>query len=304
MFLPDSPVASAADPHSAAAEGQATAAMSGLQLQTRTSEPAPASAHAPSPIPSRELRAEAEEVGPPAQRTRAVSAPTHTLQEVAAKAAESGVLERGRHIEPEGVAEEGAGEGEGVGEEKAEEGEGEGEKEKEEAVESEEEDTIADMTGTAQSSTNIQAAVPSGGNRGRTRRRFSLDGAMRVVGAPWKQQRGKEQPDGQVGSNSGSGEIRTLKGWFNTATTSAKSPDEIVAEITRVLEANSVEYERNGYSVAAWQASPEGKKVLRMEFEVCHIPRLALYGLHLKRVMGDVWLYKKFCTELVSQMKL
>lgn len=132
------------------------------------------------------------------------------------------------------------------------------------------------------------------------RRRFSLDGAMKAIGATLKPQKTspvtteKQSPDHAV---------RTLKGWFNSATTSSKSPDEIIEEVIRVLRANNVEYEQSGYIISAWQTL-DGKKTLRMEFEVCHIPRLSLNGLHLKRLMGDMWAYKKFCTEMLLQMKL
>lgn len=144
------------------------------------------------------------------------------------------------------------------------------------------------------------------------RRRFSLDGAFKAIGA-WKNQLVAREPANASGNEASTGgeaagtsnnpPIRTLKGWFNTATTSTKTPNEIVAEVVRVLEANKIEHERNGYIITAW-LSADGKKTLRVEFEVCHIPRLSLYGLHLKRVLGDVWLYKKFCQDLVSQMKL
>eukprot|EP00123_Amoebidium_parasiticum_P011513 comp20755_c0_seq1/m.27206 comp20755_c0_seq1/g.27206 ORF comp20755_c0_seq1/g.27206 comp20755_c0_seq1/m.27206 type:complete len:837 (-) comp20755_c0_seq1:676-3186(-) len=132
------------------------------------------------------------------------------------------------------------------------------------------------------------------GGKMHARRRFSLDGAMKALNM-WKKKPG-------VGGDSQ--KIRTLKGWFNTATTSSKPPADILAEVERVLKENDVPYELSGFILTAWQDKLGARKSLRVEFEVCHIPRLSLYGLHLKRITGDVWHYKKFCNDLVSQMKL
>eukprot|EP00126_Sphaerothecum_destruens_P014935 Sdes_comp8831_c0_seq1m217 len=49
---------------------------------------------------------------------------------------------------------------------------------------------------------------------------------------------------------------------------------------------------------------PTYLKPVRFEFEVCHIPRISLYGLHLKRIGGDIWRYKQLCDDLVGQMHL
>ena len=187
----------------------------------------------------------------------------------------------------------------------------------------------------AEEGEDVTTDLPPSGERkmavppSQVRRRFSLDGAFKAIGAlkstltsANKEGGGTPGSQGTSGSDSdaasgdtqggavpaeGGGSyppIRTLKGWFNTATTSTKPPQEIIVEVVRVLEAHNIPYERNGYIVSAWQNGADGRKILRMEFEVCHIPRLSLYGLHLKRVLGDVWLYKKTCTDLVSQMKL
>ncbi|KNC78183.1 hypothetical protein SARC_09379 [Sphaeroforma arctica JP610] len=101
------------------------------------------------------------------------------------------------------------------------------------------------------------------------------------------------------------GEIRTIKGWFsfNSATTSRLPAHEVLAECVRVLNANGIEYEQKGFVITAWQDKTQ-KKGVRVEFETCHISRLSMVGLHLKRLGGDVWQYKKFANELVSQMHL
>jgi hypothetical protein len=64
-----------------------------------------------------------------------------------------------------------------------------------------------------------------------------------------------------------------------------------------------VEHVRSGFTVTAWGVV-DGQKALRVEFEACHIPKLQLNGLHLKRLMGDAWSYKKFCGDILAQMRL
>eukprot|EP01135_Chromosphaera_perkinsii_P010330 Nk52_evm2s2118 gene=Nk52_evmTU2s2118 len=60
---------------------------------------------------------------------------------------------------------------------------------------------------------------------------------------------------------------------------------------------------RGGGTAKGAETSPLNKPV-RFEFEVCHIPRISLYGLHLKRLGGDIWRYKELCDSLVNQMHL
>eukprot|EP01134_Creolimax_fragrantissima_P005775 CFRG5775T1 len=101
------------------------------------------------------------------------------------------------------------------------------------------------------------------------------------------------------------GDIRTIKGWFsfNTATTSRLPPEEVLGECLRVLHENNIDFERKGYVITAWQNKSQ-KKGVRVEFETCYISRLSMCGLHLRRLGGDIWLYKKFANDLVSQMRL
>jgi len=53
---------------------------------------------------------------------------------------------------------------------------------------------------------------------------------------------------------------------------------------------------------AGGSSSPSGKQV-RFELEICRLgPQL--HGLRLKRLQGDIWLYKDFCDRLLSEMRL
>eukprot|EP00128_Syssomonas_multiformis_P001303 Colp12_sorted_trinity150504_noHs@24901 len=155
-----------------------------------------------------------------------------------------------------------------------------------------------------------------------SRRRFSLDGAMsalKLFGKRRPSNAANTSNSNQSSSNtltttgvSGSthaidqdGErIRTISGWFNVSTTSSKLPKEIAKEVKRVLDENHVKYERNGYVFACEELREGESKPVQFEIEVCHIPRLSLYGLHLKRISGDIWSYKKRANALIQKMKL
>jgi len=49
-------------------------------------------------------------------------------------------------------------------------------------------------------------------------------------------------------------------------------------------------------------SSPSGKQV-RFELEICGLG-VQLHGLRLKRLQGDIWLYKDFCDRILSEMRL
>ena len=78
-----------------------------------------------------------------------------------------------------------------------------------------------------------------------------------------------------------------------------------VLQIERVLQENNIEYQVNGWVVSCAEPSSNPKIVpIRFEIEVCRIPRLSLFGLHLKRLSGDTWPYKRLCHRIMAQMSL
>lgn len=93
-----------------------------------------------------------------------------------------------------------------------------------------------------------------------------------------------------------------VKGLFNVSTTSNKTPDEIVEEISRVLLANSVKFTVTNFTFVCQDIS--SGSLIKFEIEICKVQRLALYGLHLKRIEGDTWAYKRLCHQVTSQLRL
>ncbi|KAI9217044.1 KA1 domain/Ssp2 C-terminal domain-containing protein [Blastocladiella britannica] len=101
-------------------------------------------------------------------------------------------------------------------------------------------------------------------------------------------------------SESSNADARTVSSWFlNVNTTSSKPPAEIIAEVKRVLTECHVQYAHDAGFVVECRLAD-----LVFEIEICKVPRLALFGLHFKRISGGIWTYKKLCNKLLSQMSL
>jgi hypothetical protein len=136
-------------------------------------------------------------------------------------------------------------------------------------------------------------------------------------------------------------ELRTVSGWFlNVTTTSSKPPQEISELVRAVLEdINAIYRLESTYTficeinMASLQSGlgknekkPENEEMICEDgdggsettsswfkgkpqgvvflIEICQVPRMALHGLHFKRISGGVWNYKKVCNKILSQLAL
>jgi len=105
------------------------------------------------------------------------------------------------------------------------------------------------------------------------------------------------------GSRDGLNGPRKIKGLFNVSTTSGKEPDEVLAEVQRVLEASAYDVRVKGYLIKARREMANGKQ-MSINFEVCVTANLDLTGIRLTRVKGESFEYKQAVTELLGQMRL
>jgi len=76
---------------------------------------------------------------------------------------------------------------------------------------------------------------------------------------------------------------RVVKGFFNVSTTSSKSEGQLKMEIERVLKLNRIKYELSSHLVYLCE---EGKNS-QFEIEICRVPHIGIYGLHMKRIRGS-----------------
>ncbi|KAJ3074365.1 Map microtubule affinity-regulating kinase [Podochytrium sp. JEL0797] len=91
---------------------------------------------------------------------------------------------------------------------------------------------------------------------------------------------------------------RVTKSIYGVDTTSGKQPNEIVAELNRVFELNSITPTWSGYKVSC--VAPG----LVFEIEICSIKKTQMHGLELRRKKGTVWTYQSVCSSVISQLKL
>lgn len=105
----------------------------------------------------------------------------------------------------------------------------------------------------------------------------------------------------------GDTKLKQVSGVFNVDTTTTQSPDQVIEEIQRVLtlEAMGVgdwklDYKLKGYM---FKCNYPNKK-LKFQLQICRIKNLDITGLKLKRLKGDLWVYKDNCQRLMSKLKL
>jgi len=101
--------------------------------------------------------------------------------------------------------------------------------------------------------------------------------------------------------------LKEVKGVFNVDTTTNQSPQQVMEEIQRVLETekqsnedNRMEYKWKGHVFKV--AYPI--KRLKFQMEICKIKNLELTGVKLRRVKGDLWVYKEHCQRIMAKLKL
>jgi len=105
----------------------------------------------------------------------------------------------------------------------------------------------------------------------------------------------------------GSDKVKQVPGVFNVDTTTTQPPQQVVEEIKRVLdiETNDVgdyklEYKLKGY---VFKCTYPNRR-LRFQLEICRIKNLDLTGVKLKRLKGDLWVYKEYCQRVMGKIRL
>jgi hypothetical protein len=105
----------------------------------------------------------------------------------------------------------------------------------------------------------------------------------------------------------GGDKVKQVSGVFNVDTTTTQSPQQVMEEIKRVLDIEAadvgdfkMEYKFKGY---IFKCSYPSRR-LKFQLEICRIKNLDLTGVKLKRVKGDLWVYKEYCQRLMAKMRL
>lgn len=121
-------------------------------------------------------------------------------------------------------------------------------------------------------------------------RKFSLDSRA------FAEQKQISQENG-----GGPGAPRQVKGVFKSSTTTTRPPSEAAKLVKKTLSNSPLFVKRKSPYIFECLDEETGVK---FQLEVCKISQLNITGIHLKRLVGDIWQYKNMCTTLVNKLSL
>ncbi|KAJ3154199.1 MAP/microtubule affinity-regulating kinase 3 [Geranomyces michiganensis] len=96
----------------------------------------------------------------------------------------------------------------------------------------------------------------------------------------------------------GGGEPRTIRFAFNCSTTTPLPCDVLYTRLIDTLRGAGFTYVAEGFLCLCETGD------IRLEAEICKLPRLQMHGIRFKRISGDMWKYKENCQRIMDGLGL
>ncbi|KAJ3185440.1 hypothetical protein HDU87_000061 [Geranomyces variabilis] len=93
-------------------------------------------------------------------------------------------------------------------------------------------------------------------------------------------------------------EPRTIRFAFNCSTTTTLACDVLYTRLIDTLRVAGFTYVAEGF-LCLCEAGD-----IRLEAEICKLPRLVMHGIRFKRISGDMWKYKEICQRIMDGLGL
>ena len=98
---------------------------------------------------------------------------------------------------------------------------------------------------------------------------------------------------------------RSLRFTWSMKTTSTLDAQNMMEEICRILESNSISYDKKErFLVLCTHGEGEGGDLVQWEMEVCKLPRLSLNGVRFKRISGNSMAFKQIASKVANELNL
>ncbi|XP_042331726.1 MAP/microtubule affinity-regulating kinase 3 isoform X1 [Sceloporus undulatus] len=98
---------------------------------------------------------------------------------------------------------------------------------------------------------------------------------------------------------------RSLRFTWSMKTTSSMDPNDMMREISKVLNANNCDYEqRERFLLFCVHGDGHAENLVQWEMEVCKLPRLSLNGVRFKRISGTSIAFKNIASKIANELKL